>query len=280
MGTQNPRNGLRFDALTDAQRTAALALADAALSDAGYGTFQSLRAADQYLRQNGGGNSYGENVYLIAFLGTPSTTSPWMLQIGGHHYAANIGYRNGLGSPTPNFVGAEPLAFTLNGTTYAPMAARAQTATAMLNSLTTDQKTAARLAGTFGDVVVGPGRDGQFPTQAGLQVSTLDASQRALVVATIQAWAYDADDDTRAALMAAYSSDDALNQTRIGFSGSGGLTTQRDYVRIDGPRVWIEIVAQNGVVLSGIHYHSIWRDKSLDYGGIFSGVVGTEEDPC
>jgi hypothetical protein len=31
--------------------------------------------------------------------------------------------------------------------------------------------------------------------------------------------------------------------------------------------VWIEIVSQPGVVFHNqVHYHSIWRDRSTDYG--------------
>jgi hypothetical protein len=30
--------------------------------------------------------------------------------------------------------------------------------------------------------------------------------------------------------------------------------------------VWIEIAVQNGIVLSGTHYHSIERDVRTDYG--------------
>ena len=268
VGGMATRNGLRFDALSDAQKTAALALARTALSDAGYGTFDAIRAADEYLSQNGGGNQYGEDLYYVAFLGTPSATSAWMLQLGGHHYAVNVTYQGSTVSPTPNFVGTEPLTFTLDGQSYAPMAERAATTTALLASLTLTQLTSARLSSSFGDVLLGPGSDGEFPTPSGLQVSALNASQRALVTAAIRAWVIDADETTSASLLAAYTSDEALDQTYVGYSGGTALATQGSYIRIDGPRVWIEIVAQNGVVFSGIHYHSIWRDQSLDYGGL------------
>jgi hypothetical protein len=36
-------------------------------------------------------------------------------------------------------------------------------------------------------------------------------------------------------------------------------------MRIDGPRVWIEISCQGGVVVSGTHYHMMYRDKTTDY---------------
>ena len=37
-------------------------------------------------------------------------------------------------------------------------------------------------------------------------------------------------------------------------------------MRIDGPRVWIEIAVQSGIVIRGqTHYHMMFRDKTYDY---------------
>ena len=274
------RNGLQFGSLSAAQQAAALVVADAALSDAGYGTLQGIRAADEYLGQNGGGNGYDSDIYFIAFVGTPSTTDPWILQLGGHHLAINIGYEGSVSSPTPFFVGVEPLSFTLNGTTYAPMQERAATTTGLLDALSTTELASARLSSSFSDVLLGPGQDFTFPAQVGLNVGSLTAAQQALVVDAIEAWVQDADDDTASDLLAEYTSAEALASTFVSYATNPDLTTQGSYIRIDGPRVWIEIVAQTGVVFRNqVHYHSIWRDKTLDYGGVFNTTTGTEEDP-
>jgi Protein of unknown function (DUF3500) len=55
--------------------------------------------------------------------------------------------------------------------------------------------------------------------------------------------------------------------TYVAYSGSTALTEQDDYVRIDGPSVWIEFSMQHGIVLAGNHPHSVWRDRTTDYGG-------------
>ena len=44
------------------------------------------------------------------------------------------------------------------------------------------------------------------------------------------------------------------------------------YVRIHGPRLWIEICVQTGVVLSGAHFHSIERDTE---DGLWRGHVAS-----
>ena len=39
-------------------------------------------------------------------------------------------------------------------------------------------------------------------------------------------------------------------------------------MRIDGPRIWMELVVQKAVAdPTALHYHALWRDKQSDYGG-------------
>jgi hypothetical protein len=286
-GIYNNRLGIRLDALTTAQRTLALAVVQAATgttANEGYDEIQQLRAADDNLAANGGSStSYGNGIYYLAFLGTPSTTGTWMLQFGGHHLATNITYGSGnVTGTTPKFEGVEPLTFTTananvfaTGTTLSPQAQEQAGMLAMVNGLTTAQKATAKLSQTFGDVVVGPQKDGQFPTtKVGLQCSQLTSAQQALVVAAMAPWVKDADDVTATALLNYYQSQ--LADTYISYSGSGNFTSNSDYARIDGPNVWIEFSCQNGVIYQNqIHYHTIYRDRARDYGGNFYGTFTT-----
>lgn len=261
-----PRNGLQFGDLSDEQLEAALAVAQTALSEAGYATFQGIRAADEYLGQSEDG--FGNELYSIAFLGTPSTTDAWMLKLDGHHYALNFAYEGSTASPTPNFVGVEPLTFELESETYAPMAEHAETMTAMLDALSSDELTSAQLSGSFNSILLGPGEDFEFPDQEGLLVSSLTEAQQDAVTAAINAWVEHPDEALAEALLAEYTSAEAYADTYIGYSGGTDLEAVGDYIRIDGPRVWIEISGENGIVLSGVHYHSVWRDETMDYGGL------------
>ena len=58
------------------------------------------------------------------------------------------------------------------------------------------------------------------------------------------------------------------DNTYILYSGNASMTARSDYFRLDGPRVCIEFSVQNGMVMRGIHYHSVWRDGVTDYNGI------------
>lgn len=229
-----------------------------------------------------GGDDYGSGLYFIAFLGQPSATGTWMLQFGGHHLATNVTFNRGaVAGATPKFEGVEPLRFTTTtskvlpkGTTYAPMSAEAAGVLALVRGLTPAQQQQARLGQRFNDVVLGPGQDGRFPaTKVGLPGRQLSAAQRQLVLAALRPWVQDADDATAARLLAEY--EKQLPDTYVAYAGTGRFTSSGDYLRLDGPGLWLEFVCQNGIIYHRqIHYHSIWRDHTRDYGGEFSGKLG------
>jgi hypothetical protein len=269
------RNGLQFSTLSATQLEAALAVAQAALSSAGYGTFDGIRMADDFLGSLGPISTYNSGLYFIAFIGTPSSTGEWILQLGGHHYALNFYYHGSVESPTPYFTGMNPQTFTLNGQSYAPLKPKVDVMVAMIAGLDATQRAAARLTGTFGDVLLGPGADNFFPTPSGVKVSTLSATQQALVVDAMEAWVHDTPSGVASDFLAAYTSSSALENTYIGWAGiNANLAMQGSYIRIDGPRAWMEIVVQGPAAIPGqVHHHAIWRDETLDYGGDRTLVV-------
>ncbi|MET9380906.1 DUF3500 domain-containing protein [Streptomyces sp. NPDC002928] len=220
----------------------------------------------------GGMGGYGSGVYFLAFLGTPSTTGTWQLHFGGHHLAVNETYKKGkVAGASPFFVGVEPTTWTDDdGTTYSPLATMRNGLLALTSSLSTEQLATAKLSESFSDVLLGPGEDGQFPeTKEGIKASSLSAKQKQLVLKAIHPWIANVDDATAKKLMKTYARE--LNETYVGYSGGTGLDTQGDYVRIDGPGVWIEFVCQNGVVYRNqIHYHTVYRDHTRDYGSEFT----------
>ncbi|MFJ3775356.1 DUF3500 domain-containing protein [Streptomyces sp. NPDC090075] len=220
----------------------------------------------------GGGGGYGSSQYFMAFLGTPSATGTWQLHFGGHHLAVNITYKNGkVVGASPYFTGVEPSSWTTtDGTTVAPLNRFRDGMLKLTASLSTSQLAEAKLSESFSDVLLGPNKDGDFPeTKEGIKVSELSPKQKKLVLAAMRPWVADADDATAAQLMKTYAKE--LDQTYISYSGGTGLDTQGDYVRIDGPSVWIEFVCQDGVVFRDqVHYHTVYRDHTRDYGSEFS----------
>ncbi|TAK94544.1 MAG: DUF3500 domain-containing protein [Verrucomicrobia bacterium] len=275
------RNGPRFDSLSAAQVTAALNLATNALGTNGAWLFNEIRLADGLLATSASG--YSSNYYYIAFVGAPSTNSPWILQLGGHHIGYNVSFNTTNLSATPFFVGVEPKVWTNSGVIHSPLTNKFAAVLNLRQALTSS----ALLSGTFSDIVFGANGSGNhdnypqtYPTSGrGQLVSALSASQQALVKAVIEAWVTNSSPAVSSVLLPIYESDLALSQTYVGYSGSDAtMGTQGSYVRVDGPRVWIEFICQNGIVYSGIHFHTIWRDKLSDYGSSF-GVCTTNVVP-
>ncbi len=272
--TSSGRVGLQTDSLSDEQWTALEDLLRAVTGSGeneGFDEILQHLAADDYLSDNGGGDAYGRGDYFIAFLGTPSDSGTWELQFGGHHLAVANTYTDGvLVGATPSFRGIEPMATVeQDGVIVQPEQQEQAAFAALLASLTDEQLSEAKLTESFNDILLGPGNDWAFPeTSEGVKGSELTDAQKELLLAAIATYVDDVDDASAAAILAEYESE--LDDTYIAYTGSTSLDSVGDYIRIDGPSVWIEFSMQNGVVLSGAHPHAVWRDKQNDYGGLGS----------
>ena len=272
-GLYRNRVGINFGSLTATQLAAAKALLSAVLvqnvANEGYNEMEGNLAADDYLASIGGGSEYGTGNYYIVFLGTPSITGLWELQFGGHHYTLANTYNAGkITGVTPSFRAIEPkAAVTANSKTYQPVEQETQAFAKMLSALSTSEQTTAKLSSTFTDILLGPGQDGKFPTtRQGLKVSNLSADKKALVLEAIKLYTNDLDAETAAIILAGYTT--GLDDTYIAYSGTVTMMQQNDYVRIDGPNVWIEFSMQGGIIIRNTpHPHSVWRDRTGDYGG-------------
>ncbi|MFJ9894763.1 DUF3500 domain-containing protein [Streptomyces sp. NPDC091280] len=266
------RVGIELGSLSTTQLAGAKAVVEAATgtgSDTGYDQISQILAADDVLGETD--SSYGSGTYYLAFLGTPSTTGTWQLHFGGDRLAVNLTYKDGeVEGATPYFAGVEPVSWTDDGTTYAPLSGMHDGLVSMLEGLTDDELAEAELADTTTDVVLGPDDDGDFPTtKEGIAASELTDDQQQLILDAITPWVEAADDTTAAATLSTYKSE--LDDTYISYSGSSALDTAGDYVRIDGPGVWIEFSVEDGVVDTGqLGYNSVYRDHDTDYGGEFT----------
>ena len=292
------RPGITLSQLTAAGQISAFnALAQVALSSAGYTDFKGVLAADDYLGYTQNANGYGADLYHVGFVGTPTQTGLWTLMLGGHHMAYNITFDQGCAYPTPHHIGVEPrTSFTANNHTsynyytsgtYQVLTDKAAAMLAIFSSLDSTELSSAFLSGqTFNDVLIGPveANTGSYSTVTtkfnavassstrGVLVSSLSSSQQALVTAAIQQYINDYDSATGTRLLSDYEA--GYGSTYVAWANSSGtfsssgpdVTASGTYVRIDGPRVWIEVAIQSGIVIqSQTHYHMMFRDKTYDY---------------
>jgi hypothetical protein len=136
----------------------------------------------------------------------------------------------------------------------------------------------AKLSGTYADILFGANGsgsiDGTCPrsystvTDHGLLYTSLSTTDQALVQTAIKAYVATQATEYNDDLLSAYLSSTALASTYVAYTGTGTVTANGNYFRIEGPRLWIEFSVQKGVIFSSdIHFHTIWRDKYGDYGG-------------
>jgi hypothetical protein len=196
-----------------------------------------------------------------------------MLQFGGHHLAVSNTYEDGfLVGATPSFRGIEPFwPFDHRGIINQPERAAQVALASLLASLTRQQASQAKLEGRHDDLKLGPHRDWAFPERSeGIAGVALDEHQRELLLTAIGRYVGDLPAAEAVAIVDRYR--DELLDTKVGYSGSVRLASPGDYVRIDGPSVWIEFSMHEGIVQPGAHPHAVWRDKVTDYGGKRRGI--------
>ncbi len=272
-GLYRNRVGLNLGSLSDPQLAAFRDLMETALASGltneGYDEMLGNLVADDYLNTAGGGSTYGAGNFYVVFLGTPSTTGLWELQFGGHHYTFANTYNGGqVTGVTPSFRAVEPsTAVTANNRSYQPIEQERQAFADLLTSLSSSELAAAKLSSTFSDVLLGPGQDAKFPTtRVGIRAGELSADKKARVLNIIRLYVNDLDAQTAATYLAKYTAE--LDNTYISYTGTTAVTAQNDYIRLDGPSIWIEFSYQGGVIIRNApHPHSVWRDRTTDYGG-------------
>jgi hypothetical protein len=265
------RVGVTLAELTPAQLGVVKAIMKEAAglaANEGYDEIEQILNADDFLKNNTNDTGFASGNFHIAFLGTPATTGTWQLYFGGHHLAFSSTYKDGvLAGATPSFRGVEPFTrFRENGRENAPMLQEQAAFAAMLGGLSADERTKARLGQTYTDLIVGPQKDNNFPSaHAGARVGDLSKEKQDLVMRAIETYVRDVDPPDADAILKKYRAE--LGETYVGYSGTPTMNAENDYVRIDGPAVWIELSIQPGRSVPGIHPHSVWRDKATDYGG-------------
>jgi len=270
-GPMFQRQGLRLGDLSAAQRAAALAVVRAALSADGYRKVTDIMNGDEVLRgegggatggrpRRGGGPRFGRDEYYIALLGTPSASSPWLLQFGGHHLAINVTIVGDRNVMTPSLPAAQPARYVLNGQTIRPLGDENDKGFALINALDGNQRKQAILPYRVADLVLGPGEDGRTIAPEGLRASAMTTTQQNMLLDLAHEWVGILNDPAANAKMAEVRAN--LPQTWFAWSGpttNGSVA----YYRIQGPTMVIEYAPQQGDVM---HIHTIYRDPTNDYG--------------
>jgi hypothetical protein len=264
------RNGIKLGDMRPAQHKAALDLIAATLSRDGFEKIMNIVTADEVLetrtaptRPSGNRIRFGRAEYYIAILGTPSTTSPWILQFGGHHLGINVTLAAREHVLTPSHTGTQPASYTLESRTVRPLGDENDKAFALMNALGPEQQKQALLGYEVRNIVAGPGEDGKVIVPEGVLASTFNAQQRTMLLDLVQEWVGILGTGPAAARMAEIEA--RLDDTRFAWAGST-KNGSAAYFRIQGPTVLIEYAPQGQGGSSVDHIHTIYRDPTNEYG--------------
>ena len=263
------RAGISVREMSDGQRKLLFDFLASSLSAEGYRRVKEALAAEAFLSDSWLATTvWGlapEN-YWISFYGTPSATSPWGWQFGGHHLALNLSLEdNRVVAMSPTFVGTEPVTFTYEGIEYEVLIDLHEAGYALYTALDAGQKAAADAGNVPEELFTGAGNDGVIPPVIGLNAAQMTANQKALLLDTVKQWVSIQPAENAARRMAEIEAD--LDGTNFAWTGAKGVNTPT-YMMIQGPTLIIEFLSTGGSVRSGRgHYHTIYRNPALEYGG-------------
>ncbi|MFB9990893.1 DUF3500 domain-containing protein [Deinococcus oregonensis] len=263
------RTGLRWGDLSAKQRTALTTLLGTILSADGLKMVQQQMDADEVLKNTDGGRGlvFGSAEYYVAFLGTPSATSPWTLQFGGHHLAINATVVGSNITLAPSLTGGQPVKYTLNGKAVYIVEKEVKDAFAMVGGLTAAQQAKAVISTQNIDLVLGPGQDGKTLQPEGLPGSALSAAQKTQLLALIKDRLGALNAGDLASKLAAIQK----NLDKTYFAWYGPITAGSvAYYRVTGPTVVIEFSPQSMGGDPTNHIHSMYRDPTNDYGAAWT----------
>ncbi|WP_189093522.1 DUF3500 domain-containing protein [Deinococcus ruber] len=262
------RVGLKWGDMSTAQRSALITLLSTVLSVDGLSMVRQQMNADDVLKTQGGGGhlTFGSDEYVVALLGAPSGTSPWMLQFGGHHLAINATVVGSHITLAPSLTGGQPIKTTQNGKTViliAKVPQEVKDAFTLLSSLSAAQKAKAVLGSTSIDLVLGPGKDGKTLQPEGLSGNAMTTMQKTQFLTLIRDRLGILNADDLAEKMTAIQKN--LDTTYFAWYGST-TAAGTAYYRVTGPTVLIEFSPQSLGGDSSNHLHNMYRDPTNDYG--------------
>ena len=268
------RQGVSFKEMSESQRALGFALMQAGLSAKGFQKSRDVMRLNGYVAELvKTPEEYGEYLYHLTVMGTPSDKQPWGWQLDGHHLIINYFVLGDQVVMTPAFMGSEPVSATTGQYAGTKVLQDEQDmGLAFMQSLSPDQQKQATIqtSKTGNNALSQAFRDNLTLDYAGLRAKDLTAPQRERLVALIQEYVGNVD-----AGHARVRLDEVrrhLDDTWFAWIGASGKDDVF-YYRIHSPVVLIEFDHQLPVALGGprvpgkAHVHTVVRTPNgNDYG--------------
>lgn len=261
------RNGLSFNEMTEKQRTGALALLKASLSEQGYQKANNIMALENILREvesRPADDKYRDPLnYYITIFGDPGQEKVWGWRLEGHHISINFSSLDGqIVSSTPTFWGSNP-AIVRSGryTGRQILKQESDLGFTLVNSLNEKQiKTAVVSAKAPSEIITGNQRKAQLDEAKGLGYQEMTDQQRKLFLQLLNVYVKNYQLGFSKRLM------DKIEKAGIdnlSFAWAGSLQPGAGhYYRIQGPMLLIEY---DNTQNNANHVHTVVRDLTDDF---------------
>jgi glyoxylase-like metal-dependent hydrolase (beta-lactamase superfamily II) len=250
-----PRPGIAFKELTDAQRSLAFGLLGTALSRRGFVKASGIMALEEVLRRRENNAVRDPGAYFVSVFGEPSTSSTWGFRIEGHHLSLNLTLVDGVRPvEAPAFFGANPARVDSGALADTRVLGREEDlGFRLLASLDEAQRKAAVYQTVApADILTGPGA--RLTPLPGLPAARMTPAQRPLLDAVLDEVTgnlpRELADRERARVAAAAPAD-------VLFTWAGGASAgQPHYYRIAGPSFLYEL---DNTQSGANHVHTVWH---------------------
>ena len=251
-----PRPGVSLADLGTAARKAAHRLLATGLAAGAYAQAMSVIALEEVLdRREGWRRGRHSADYQIIVFGTPGDDR-WGWRFEGHHLSVTMTVIDGVITPAPLFLGANPARVDVAGRpVLRPLGVEEDLGRELLLSLTAAQRERAVVSGQApGDVRSGPSADFGPVGPPGIAARDLGYGSRALLEQLVTVHLGRLPDELALRL---HSTD-----LHFAWEGPAGPNT-RHYYRIQGPGLLVEF---DQTTDDGNHAHSVLRRPSGDFG--------------
>jgi Protein of unknown function (DUF3500) len=270
------RQGTDFYEMTEAQREAAFSLLRTSLSAKGLKQSRDIMRLNHTLGElNNNFAEYGEWLYWITVMGTPSDTEPWGWQLDGHHLIINYFVLGDQVMMTPTFMGSEPVKASsgkYKGTIV--LQAEQNKGLALINALNDAQRKKAiiQVFKTRNNNVGEAFKDNVVLDYAGIRAAEFTAKQEEQLLDLIGEYVGNLRDGHAEVKMSEVRQH--LNETRFAWIGETEPNSVF-YYRVHSPVILIELDHQTPIALRYLergqptreHIHSVARTPNgNDYG--------------
>jgi hypothetical protein len=269
-----PRHGVGFSEMTERQRELAFALLNASLSARGLEKTADIMKLNETIAElTNNFKEYGQWLYWMTVMGTPSETEPWGWQLDGHHCNINYFVLGDQVVMTPTFMGSEPVraeSGKFKGTVV--LQDEQNKGLRLFNALDKDQQAKAVIQSNKGPShsLAQAYRDNLVLDYAGIPASELSDRQKALLMEVIAEYVGNMKEGHARVRMDEVRAH--LDRTYFAWIGKSDPDAVF-YYRIQSPVILIEFDHQAPVALSrtGVadrnHIHTVVRTPNgNDYG--------------